>query len=471
LEPDCAVDVEDGILPTEMAALNDADDTESFLESSSSSCDSDAESELSSDDSDSEYDPGPIEASDLSDDDDDESYVETELQCNLLRLQQQVLRLKKEKKTLIKKMKDMQHKYSGLTISDISVIREIKDTTTESHLWSCFMNDQIQNHPKKNKNGFRWNQEVIKNCIILHARGPGSYEYIRKSGMVLLPSPKTLRRYTGSSTADVGLTDLAVKALKAKKEELEQEIKWILGKKVHIVVDEVAIKPDECYLPNVDKFVGHVDMAGVVQPKEVGKLANKLLTFAINGLSHSFCIIVGYFLVANLTAEELCQLSKHMIKEVESVGYSIEGMVADNASINTKMFKMLNPGGKLSHVIDHPNSGERKFFVSFDSSHIIKNLRNQFIDRPLKRNGKDISFHFITRLHEKQKRKLLQPVRKLTQRHLEPTKIERQNVQRALDIFSRPMASALESYRRLKVSGFLGSEETISFLLKIIKWF
>jgi hypothetical protein len=245
----------------------------------------------------------------------------------------------------------------------------------------------------------------------------------------------------------------------------------MLGKKVHIVVDEVAIKPDECYLPNVDKFVGHVDMAGVVQPKEVGKLANKLLTFAINGLSHSFCIIVGYFLVCNLTAEELCLLSTHLIKEVETAGFSIEGIVADNASINTKMFKLLNPNGKLSHEISHPNDSKRKFFVSFDSSHIIKNIRNQFIDRPLKRNGKDISFHFIRRLHDKQKRKLLQPVRKLTQRHLEPTKIERQNVQRALDIFSRPMASALESYRRLKVSGFLGSEETISFLLKIIKWF
>ena len=82
--------------------------------------------------------------------------------------------------------------------------------------------------------------------------------------MVLLPSSKTPQRYTGSSTAEVRLTDLAVKALKAKKEELEQENKWILGKKVHIVVDEVAIKPDEGYLPNVDKFVGHVDMARVL---------------------------------------------------------------------------------------------------------------------------------------------------------------------------------------------------------------
>jgi hypothetical protein len=73
--------------------------------------------------------------------------------------------------------------------------------------------DQFQNHAKKHENGFRWNQEVIKNCIILHARGPGSYEYLRKSGMVLLPfSHKTLRRYTGSSTVDVRLTDLALKA-------------------------------------------------------------------------------------------------------------------------------------------------------------------------------------------------------------------------------------------------------------------
>ena len=81
----------------------------------------------------------------------------------------------------------MQQHFLGLTIEDFSVIREIKKATNERHLWSCFMNDQFQNHAKKNGNGFRWNQEVIKNCIILHARGPGSYEYIRKSGMVLIP--------------------------------------------------------------------------------------------------------------------------------------------------------------------------------------------------------------------------------------------------------------------------------------------
>jgi hypothetical protein len=62
-------------------------------------------------------------------------------------------------------------------------------------------------------------------------------------------------------------------------------------------------------------------------------------------------------------------------------------------------------------------------------------------------------------------------VPKLTKRQLEPTKIEGQNVQRALDIFSRPLAATLDSYRRMKVSGFLGSKKTISFLLIFIIWF
>ncbi len=124
---------------------------------------------------------------------------------------------KKENKKLNKKVDEMQSAQLGLTREDLSVVREIKTAIQDGHLLGCFMNDEFQNHVKNFKNGFRWNQEVIKHCIILHARSLGAYEYLRKSRMVLLPSAKTLRRYCGSSTADVGLTDLAIKALHAKK--------------------------------------------------------------------------------------------------------------------------------------------------------------------------------------------------------------------------------------------------------------
>ncbi|XP_045027095.1 uncharacterized protein LOC123470621 [Daphnia magna] len=245
--------------------------------------------------------------------------------------------------------------------------------------------DQMKNKTKKSKNGYRWHQEVIRQCIILQARSPGAYECLRKSGMVILPSPKTLRSYLGSSTMDVGVTDIVKEAMKAKIEELGGG----LGIHVNIALDEVAIKPNETYVKHADKLVGHVDMAGIVEAKDKEKLANKLLTFAINGLANSFCIIVGYFLVNKMTAEELSKLT----------------------------------------------------------------------------------LHFIKRLHFKQKLMVLKFVKKLSKRHLEPTTIERQNVQRALDIFSRPMVAALEALRRRHTSGFMGSEETISFMCKMIKWF
>jgi hypothetical protein len=66
-------------------------------ESGSSLDDSDAEWGSSLDDRDTGCAASSIESSEFSTDD-EESNVKAELKCNLLRLQQQILRLKKEKK-------------------------------------------------------------------------------------------------------------------------------------------------------------------------------------------------------------------------------------------------------------------------------------------------------------------------------------------------------------------------------------
>ena len=56
-------------------------------------------------------------------------------------------------------------------------------------------------------------------CMELHNFAYKRPWFLRIHTQIRNGSLVTLRRYTGSSTADVGLTDLAVKALKAKKEE------------------------------------------------------------------------------------------------------------------------------------------------------------------------------------------------------------------------------------------------------------
>ncbi|KZS08462.1 Uncharacterized protein APZ42_027534 [Daphnia magna] len=312
---------------------------------------------------------------------------EKEKQKYIRRLHEKINRLRKGKEKLKNQIRDLKSTITGLTIPELSVIKQIKTECTEGDAWSCFMTDRIRNKLTKSKKGHRWSQEVIRFCIILHGRSPGAYNMLRKSGMVNLPSVKTLRSYLGISTLDVGFTDIVKKALIAKLEELGN----CYGKNVNLALDGVAIKPDESYMKNVDKLIGHVDMADIAVPKDNKKLANKLLTFAINGLANPFCIVVGYFLVNKMSAEELCKLTLHIIEQVEKIGYTVIGAVADNASINTKMFRLINPEGILSHDITNPNDPERKLFLM------------------------------------------------------------------------------LEALRRRQVSGFMGSEETIAFMLKIIK--
>ena len=78
-------------------------------------------------------------------------------------------------------------------------------------------------------------------------------------------------------------------------------------------------------------------MAGVVEVEDPNALANKLLMFAINGLSASFTIPVGMLLVSSLTAEEL-KMTKYVIEKVEKLGFQVHQLVTDNLADNTKMY-------------------------------------------------------------------------------------------------------------------------------------
>lgn len=124
-----------------------------------------------------------------------------------------------------------------------------------------------------------------------------------------------------------------------------------------------------------------------------------LLVYAINGLSAPFTIPVGMFLVNSLTAENLLAMTKHVIFKVDKLGLSIVQIVTDNLAVNTKMYKLLceeaRPGSGLCNEVRHPLHPERFLFLRFDSSHVIKNIRNQFIDRLFIISGCEVNFCYI----------------------------------------------------------------------------
>ena len=55
-------------------------------------------------------------------------------------------------------------------------------------------------------------------------------------------------------------------------------------------------------------------------------------------------------------------------------------------------------------------------------------------------------------------------------KHIQPSNLEKQNVQRAIDIFSPEMIGAIRSNHDQGVLGFENVEATVTFMEYVMKW-
>ena len=209
-----------------------------------------------------------------------------------------------------------------------------------------------------------------------------------------------------------------------------------------------------------------------VNPGGPPVLANSLLNFVMTGLTKRFSSFVGCWLVARLTGRQLFFLCMHVIKKIEEIGFKVDLLVGDNAKVNVKLFKLLKRRTDEEEiVVTHPVDQSRKLFLSFDYTHILKNIRNQMIDRPLKWNGNHINFSLITLLFQKTIDGGLALCRFLTRRHVDPKNFERMKVNYARDIFRPEVDAALRSMHDLQEPGFENVEKLVSFIEFIWRWY
>ncbi|XP_049522558.1 uncharacterized protein LOC125945044 [Dermacentor silvarum] len=236
----------------------------------------------------------------------------------------------------------------------------------------------------------------------------------------------------------------------------------------------MRVKQRLLYHKQRDAFIGEVDY-GVNFPKETTNepvLANSLLCFVLNGLSVSFKIPVAYFFARNCTGRELHMLMRHVLKEVEEIGFFVVRIVTDNHKINVLAMQLLC-NGSLKHCIDHPGKPNRKFFLAFDQCHLIKNVRSQFLSRDIGKGG-EISANHLKSLYRMQQGSLVKPVRFLTRKHVFPTNMEKMNVQRAVQVFSPSVTAAMkllqEQAGHTCDASFAGVGPTVQFTDTVHRW-
>ena len=118
-------------------------------------------------------------------------------------------------------------------------LRKEQHPTDAENFESIFWNQQFKAATLKSTRQMRWHPAMIRWCLYLHHRSSGAYSTLRNSGVLVLPSERTLRDYRHHAPSGCGFSKTTDMQL---LEVLKQAKPAHLAKYVTVVMDEMYIK-------------------------------------------------------------------------------------------------------------------------------------------------------------------------------------------------------------------------------------
>ncbi|KAH6928050.1 hypothetical protein HPB50_010892 [Hyalomma asiaticum] len=232
--------------------------------------------------------------------------------------------------------------------------------------------DQVRNYKKKRP---AWSETTIRHCIVIRHLSTKAYEHIRSEKLLSLPCRTTLQKYIGTVSGEVGFSELVRRRLETELETLDTP----QSKVCSLIVDEMRIQQRLLYRKQRDAFVGDVDMGPELEelaPKSRREyLANSLLCFLLCGLCAKFKILFGYFFTKGCTGHQLAVVITYVLRKTAEVDFDVVHLVTDNHKVNVAAMDILCKD-ELTTRAPHPADSSKEIYLSYDQSHVIKNLRS-----------------------------------------------------------------------------------------------
>ena len=212
-----------------------------------------------------------------------------------------------------------------------------KDKSNDSFL-KIFWMQQLKALTLKSKSSIRWHPLIIRWALFLHHRSSGAYETLKKSGILSLPSSRTLRDYRhlsqtstpGFSTiADIQLLDM-IKQAKPKH----------LAKYVLILIDEIYLKEGLVYNKSNGSLIGFADLGSTLQQLSeyeeslssdgnTRPLAKTMMVFMVQGVFCNLRFPYAQFPMASAQAHDVCPLLWQTIDRLELNNLQVLGVTGD----------------------------------------------------------------------------------------------------------------------------------------------
>ena len=279
----------------------------------------------------------------------------------------------------------------GLHKDLVTIMKKNKpdENATERKFKEIFWQQQLKAATLKNFRSMRWHPAIIRWCLYLQHRSSGCYSTLRNSGVLTLPSDRTLRDYKHCVPAVCGFATTADQQL---FDAVKQQKPVHLAHYVNIVFDEMYVKEGLVFDKATGSLTGFEDLREVnnllaaaeqrfKDPDNVARrpLAKCMLVIMIRGLFNSLKFPYCQFPATSTKGSQLFPLLRHCIFRLTLLGLVIVSMTCDGASDNRRMFSLHGVGRELSNKTLNVFTEQRSpiFFVS-DPSHLIKTIRNCF---------------------------------------------------------------------------------------------
>ena len=140
----------------------------------------------------------------------------------------------------------------------LSILRNHQSSLSSSKTFSSiFWQQQIKAASLTNTKGMRWHPAMIRWCLYLHHKSSGCYSTLRNSGIITLPSDRTLRDYRHASSSTSGFSvETDQELLEAVRQQKPQHLANYIG----VILDEMHVKEGLFFDKNTGLLVGYSDL-------------------------------------------------------------------------------------------------------------------------------------------------------------------------------------------------------------------
>lgn len=220
---------------------------------------------------------------------------------------------------------------------------EIRENYPEDSFRRLFWEQQLNALKTKEKRQLRWHPAIIKWCLHLKFKSSGAYHVLRSTGVLTLPSERTLRDYTHWVKGGVGFKSDVNEQLIKEANVQEEKDKYIV-----LVFDEMKIREDLVFNKHTSQLVGFIDLGDVnnvltelerqcTNPDSLEDVvATHMLTFMVRGIFSNLEFPYAQFPTNGATADVLFPIVWDGVKNLEESGFKVMVITCDGASSNRK---------------------------------------------------------------------------------------------------------------------------------------